>query len=178
MHLEAWHALRDGGHDHVETTFPQLIHKLVVLALKERNGYVRVRALVHGNGARHDDVAARGRYTHANPAPVVVRDVAELLAHGTLLGLEAPRVGEKLLARVGERKRDGAFDELHPKLALGGGNACREGLLAHVHESSGTREAAFLGNGNKVVHGLEVHGSASLIAIHARGSPAAVRFSS
>jgi hypothetical protein len=47
-----------------------------------------------------------------------------------------------------------------------------------VYEGSGTREAAFLGNGNKVVHGLEVHGSASLIAIHAHGSPAAVRFSS
>ena len=135
-------------------------------------------ALVHGNGARHDDVAARGRYTHANPAPVVVRDVAELLAHGALLCLKPPRVGEKLLARVGERKRDGAFDELHPKLALGGGNACREGLLTHVHEASRTSEAAFLGNGNKVVHGLEVHGSTSLIAIHARGSPAAVRFSS
>ena len=120
-----------------------------------------MRPLVHGDGTRHDDVAARGSDSHANPASVVMRNVAELLTHGALLGLEATRIGEKLLPRVGERERDGALDKLHPKLALCGGNASRERLLAHMHETGRAREAALLGNGDKVVHGLEVHAAPS-----------------
>ena len=161
MHLESRDVRGDGRHDHVDTALPQLVYKLVVLALEEGDRDVRVRPLVHGNGARHDDVTARGSDPNADPASVVVRNVAELLTHGALLGLEATCIGEKLLPRVGKRERDRSLDKLHPKLALCGGNASRERLLAHMHETGRAREAALLGNGDEVVHGLEVHAAPS-----------------
>ena len=101
---------------------------------------------------------ARGGDPHPQPASLVVRDVAELLAHGTPLSLEVLGIGEELLAGIGESERHRALEEPHPQLALHGGDVRREGLLRHVEPLGRLGETSLLGDGDDVVHGVEVHG--------------------